>query len=89
LQAAVYQLAGMVIIAFVWLGWTALIFFILFESKSDPLPPAFWVTMCCPIFITGAWIIYGFYAAFRAWLGADFRYIGIGRMLEGFLGEGD
>jgi len=89
LQAAVYQLIGMVIVVFVWLGWTALLILIPYEKSSDTLSPAFWATMCCPFLITGAWIIYGCYGAIRAWSGADFRYIGIGRILEGVVGNGD
>ena len=98
LQAAIYQLAGMAVTIFAWLAWTVFYLFFTFalvasaDMNSDTPPPAFWfslATMCCPLFITAAWIIYGFYGAIRAWMGADFRYIGIGRMVEEYMGAID
>jgi hypothetical protein len=41
-------------------------------------------TMCCPLFISVAWVLYGFYGAIRTWMGNYFRYILIGRLVDGF-----
>lgn len=93
LQAAIYQLAGLAIIAVAWVGWMVFYFVVIFalvesDMDSEAPPPAFWfslASMCCPMFITFAWILYGFYGALRTWLGNDFRYVLIGRLVDGFV----
>ena len=93
LQAALYQLAGLAIIALVWVGWMVFYFAIIIlmvenDTGSDAPPPAFWFSMatfCCPLLITAAWIFYGFYGAIRTYMGNDFRYFLIGRLVDGFI----
>jgi uncharacterized Tic20 family protein len=93
LQAVFYQLAGLALLALVWVGWTVfylIVIFALVESDmdSEAPPTAFWfslATMCCPLFISIAWVLYGFYGAIRTWMGNDFRYILIGRLVDRFM----
>jgi uncharacterized Tic20 family protein len=93
LQAALYQIAGLVVIALSWVVWMVFYFIIIFalvesDTGSEDPPPAFWfamATMCCPMLISVAWILYGFYGAIRTWMGNDFRYFLIGRLVDGFI----
>jgi len=93
LQAALYQVAGLALIALTWVVWMVFYFFIILvmvesDTGSDEPPAIFWfsmATMCCPLFISAAWVLYGFYGAIRTWMGTDFRYIFIGRLVDGFI----
>lgn len=93
LQAVLYQVAGLVVIALAWVGWMLFYFaFIIVMVENDTgskePPAALWfimATMCCPLFITAAWILYGFYGAIRTWMGNDFRYIIMGRFIDGVI----
>jgi hypothetical protein len=89
LQAALYQLLGLVVTIVVWSCWGlfyALTFIPLItdaEKYSDAPPPIFWVglgSMVIPFIIMGLLGLYGLYGAVQVWLGADFRYVFIGRL---------
>ena len=89
LQAAVYQLIGMIIVVLGWIGWTVLYMLTLIPIMNMPEtaapPPIFWVglgSMICPLIFTGAWLLYGLYGGLRAYTGADFRYKFVGRFAE-------
>ncbi len=56
--------------------------------QHAPPPPTFWAAMCLLplIFLAmGIFALYGLWAAWCAWQGRDFRYVVLGRMLEGRL----
>jgi uncharacterized Tic20 family protein len=90
LQAAAYQLAGLLVITLAWVLWT-IFYFLTFipimrapEQYPDAPPPIFWIgliSMVCPMLLMGAWGLYGLYGALRAWSGADFRYAFIVRLV--------
>jgi hypothetical protein len=89
LQAALYQLVGLGVMIVAWSCWGffyALTFIPLItnaEQYQDAPPPIFWVglgSMVIPLFIMGLWGLYGLYGAVRVWVGADFRYVFIGRL---------
>lgn len=90
LQAAVYQLLGMLVTVIVWSCWSffyALTFIPLItnpEQYQTAPPPIFWVgmgSMVLPFIVMGIWGIYGLFGALRAWKGADFRYAIIGNLV--------
>ncbi|HEX6384508.1 MAG TPA: DUF4870 domain-containing protein [Anaerolineae bacterium] len=90
LQAAVYQLLGLLVIIIAWACWGgfyALTFIPLIrnaEQYQDAPPPIFWLglgSMICPFIVMGLWGLYGLYGALRAWAGADFRYAFVGRLV--------
>lgn len=94
LQAALYQLIGLLVIIVVWSCWGvfyALTFIPLItnpEQYNDAPPPIFWVgmgSMIIPFIIMAMWGLYGLYGAVRVWMGADFRYAVIGRLMAGRL----
>lgn len=89
LQAALYQLVGLVVIIVAWSCWGifyALSFIPLItnaEQYQDAPPPIFWVglgSMIVPFIIMGLWGLYGLYGGVRVWTGLDFRYAFIGRL---------
>ncbi len=90
LQAAVYQLLGMIVIVALWVVW-GIFYAITFipvvqnaEQYSDAPPPLFWVglgSMLVPFAVMVAWGLYGLWGALAAWHGQDFRYAIIGRRL--------
>lgn len=97
LQAAVYQLVGLLVMILAWSCWGlfyALTFIPLIadpDQYSDAPPPIFWVgmaSMICPFILMGLWLVYGLYGAVRAWSGADFRYAVIGQLVDGQLVDG-
>jgi hypothetical protein len=89
LQAALYQLVGLVVIIGAWSCWGffyALTFIPLIANPDqyrDTPPPIFWVglgSMVIPFIVMGLWGLYGLYGAIRVWTGADFRYAFLGRL---------
>jgi uncharacterized Tic20 family protein len=91
LQAAIYQLIGLLVIILAWSCWGlfyALTFIPLIadpEQYSEAPPAIFWVgmaSMICPFIIMGLWLVYGLYGAVRAWSGAEFRYAIIGQLVD-------
>lgn len=91
MQAAIYQLLGLLVMILVWSCWgvfytISLIPLIANADKyNDAPPPIFWVglgSMICPFIIMAIWGLYGLWGAVRAWTGADFRYLVIGQMVE-------
>ncbi len=91
LQAAIYQLLGLLVMILAWACWggfytISLIPLIANADKyQDAPPPIFWVglgSMICPFIVMAIWGLYGLWGTVRAWMGADFRYILIGQMVE-------
>ena len=91
LQAAVYQLIGMIVIMAMWLIWG--IFYALtwipiiqdMEKFEDAPPPIFWIglaSMIVPFLVMFLWAIYGFWGALRTFQGRDFRYAILGKLLQ-------
>ena len=96
LQAAIYQLVGMLVFIVAWVLWGicyALSFIPIISASnqySDAPPPIFWVgmgSMICPLILMGLWGLYGLYGALRTWSGADFRYAVIGNLVADRLGQ--
>ncbi len=90
LQAALYQLLGMVVVVAAWILWfifygLTMIPLIQHPQQYEDAPPAiFWVglaTMVIPMAIMGAWALYGLWGALKTLRGHDFRYVVIGKML--------
>lgn len=90
LQAAIYQLAGMLLLIVAWVLWGGFYFATFIpmmrapEAYADAPPPLFWVgmgSMICPFILMGLWGLYGLYGALRAWSGADFRYAIVGNLV--------
>jgi uncharacterized Tic20 family protein len=97
LQAAIYQLIGLLVIILAWSCWGvfyALTFIPLIadpDQYNDAPPPIFWVgmaSMICPFIIMGLWLVYGLYGAVRAWTGADFRYAVVGQLVDSQVAAG-
>jgi uncharacterized Tic20 family protein len=91
LQAAIYQLLGLLVMILAWACWgvfytISLIPLIANADKyQDAPPPIFWVglgSMICPFIPMAIWGLYGLWGAVQAWMGADFRYFLIGQMVE-------
>jgi uncharacterized Tic20 family protein len=91
LQAAVYQLLGLLAMIIVWSCWGffyTLTFIPLIrypDQYQDAPPPIFWVgmaSMIIPFIVMGLWGLYGLYGALRVWQGADFRYALVGRLVN-------
>lgn len=95
LQAALYQLIGLVIAIIAWSCWGGFYALSLVplitnpEQYNDAPPLIFWIglgSMVIPFIVMAIWGLYGLFGAVRTWLGADFRYIIIGRLMEKQLG---
>ncbi len=94
LQAAVYQLGGILLMIVGWVLWSicytlSLVPLIASADRyADAPPPLFWAglaSMLCPLIFMLLWGLYGLYGALRAWSGADFRYAFVGnRVLSRF-----
>ena len=91
LQAAVYQLVGLLLMFVAWSCWGVFYAISLVplmvnaDQYPDAPPPIFWVgliSMVCPFIVMAVWGLYGLWGAVRAWMGADFRYLVIGQMVE-------
>jgi uncharacterized Tic20 family protein len=97
LQAAVYQLVGILVQLIGWGCWGCLygLSFIPMianaERYKDAPPPIFFFIslglMVVPLALMGLWMLYGLWGALRTFQGHDFRYIVLGRMLERYLAE--
>ena len=90
LQAAVFQLVGMILTMVMWVAWG--IFYALTwipfvqnpELLDGPPPPIFWIgmiSMVVPLLVMLAWSLYGLWGALQAFRGRDFRYPLIGKLL--------
>jgi uncharacterized Tic20 family protein len=92
LQAAVFQLANLVITIGLWVLWgvfhgLSLIPLIMqADSNPDAVPPAiFWIamgSMVIPLIYIVLVGLYGLWGAVRTWQGRDFRYLLIVGWLE-------
>jgi uncharacterized Tic20 family protein len=91
LQAAIYQLLGLLIMIVAWSCWGVFYMISMIplianaEQHPDAPPPIFWLglgSMVCPFIVMGIWGLYGLWGAVRTWMGADFRYLVIGHMVE-------
>lgn len=91
MQAAVYQLIGMIVIMGLWVIWG--IFYALtwipliqdIEKFEEAPPPIFWIgiaSMVIPLFVMLIWAIYGLWGAWRSFNGHNFRYVLIGNLLN-------
>jgi len=91
LQAAVFQLVGMILTMVMWVAWG--IFYALTwipfvqnpELLDGPPPPIFWIgmiSMVVPLLVMLAWSLYGLGGALQAFRGRDFRYALIGKLLH-------
>lgn len=91
LQAAVYQLIGMLVVVGTWMVW--FIFYMATfipmmqqpEAFEDAPPPLFWVgmlTMIVPMALTMLLWAYGLLGAIQTLRGRDFRYLVLGRLLN-------
>lgn len=90
LQAALYQLLGMVIVVVAWILWGIFYGLTLIPLIQHPQqyqeapPPIFWIglaSMVIPLAIMGAWALYGMWAALQTLRGHDFRYAIVGKLL--------
>jgi uncharacterized Tic20 family protein len=90
LQAAVFQLVGMILTMVMWVAWG--IFYALTwipfvqnpELLDGPPPPIFWIgmiSMVVPLLVMLAWSLYGLWGALQTFRGRDFRYPLIGKLL--------
>lgn len=91
LQATFYQLFGIIVMILAWACWGVFYAFSFIPLLTEPNryndapPPIFWIgmaTMICPLILMGLWGLYGLYGGLRAWLGDEFRYALIGRLVE-------
>ena len=96
LQAAVYQLVGLLVYIISWSCWGCLygLSFIPMIANAEKFkeapPPVFFISlglMVVPLGLMGLWMLYGLWGALRTFQGRDFRYIVLGRMLERYLGQ--
>jgi uncharacterized Tic20 family protein len=92
LQAAVYQLVGMIVTMVLWALWGIFyaLTFIPFMSNPEllegPPPPIFWIgiiSMVVPLLVMLVWSLYGLWGALQAYRGKDFRYALIGKLVSG------
>jgi uncharacterized Tic20 family protein len=92
LQAAVFQLANLIITVALWLLWGAcyglsmIPLIIQAEANPNAPPPAiFWISlasMIIPLIFMVLISLYGLWGGVRTWQGADFRYLFLGGWLE-------
>jgi len=90
LQAAIYQLLGMVVFVVLWVAWGIFYAISMIPLMCEPShyqdapPPIFWagiISMVVPLLLMVIWGAYGLWGALRCYRGADFRYALIGRRL--------
>jgi hypothetical protein len=90
LQAAVFQLVGMIVTTGMWIAW-GICYFLTFipmiqnpEMFEDEPPPAFWIgmaSMVVPMLLMLGWIAYGLWGAVQCLQGRDFSYAFLRRYL--------
>ena len=89
-QAALYQLAGMLVTVVLWVAYTVSTLIAMLPIARNPaqyednLPPLFWwsmASMLVPLVFMGVWWVYGLWGALKCWRGEHFRYAIIGRRL--------
>jgi uncharacterized Tic20 family protein len=92
LQAAVFQLVGMIVTMVMWVLWgifyalTLIPFVSNPELLEGPPPLIFWIGMISwvvPLLVMLAWSLYGLWGALQAYRGKDFRYALIGNLVSG------
>jgi hypothetical protein len=97
LQAAIYQLLGLLVMILAWACWGVFYTISLVplmanaDKYNDAPPPIFWIglgSMICPFIVMAIWGLYGLWGAVRAWMGADFRYLVIGQLVENRMQNG-
>jgi hypothetical protein len=90
LQAAVYQLLGMIGIVGMWIAWGIFYAISIYpmmqepERYQDAPPPIFWaglISMAVPLVLMVVWGLYGLWGALQCWRGREFRYAIIGKRL--------
>jgi uncharacterized Tic20 family protein len=90
LQAAVYQLLGMIAIVGMWIAWGIFYAISMIPMIQEPTryedapPPIFWaglVSMAVPMVLMVLWGLYGLWGALQCWRGREFRYAILGRRL--------
>jgi uncharacterized Tic20 family protein len=91
LQAAAYQLMGMIVIIALWILW-GIFYFLTFipliitaDQYQDAPPPIFFVglgAMVIPMAFMFVWGLYGLWGALMTLQGRDFNYAFIGRHLQ-------
>jgi len=90
LQAAVYQLVGMIVAMVLWVVWG--IFYALTwiplvrnpEQFEAAPPPIFWIgmaSMVVPLLVMLVWALYGLWGGVQCLRGRDFRYVFVGKLL--------
>jgi uncharacterized Tic20 family protein len=92
LQAAIYQLVGLILVIGLWMVWTACymlsmipLISVMNANPNAPPPTLFFVglgSMAIPFIVMIVVWLYGLWGAVRVWGGNDFRYALIGRWLE-------
>lgn len=90
MQAALYQLVGMIITAGLWVVWSvfyALTWIPLIQNPAQfeaAPPPIFWVglaSMAIPLLVMLLWGVYGLWGGIQVLRGKEFRYVWIGRVI--------
>jgi len=90
MQAALFQLVGMIITAGLWVVWSvfyALTFIPLIQNPAQyeaAPPPIFWIgfgSMAVPLLVMLVWGLYGLWGGIQALRGREFRYVLIGKNL--------
>jgi len=91
LQAAVYQVAGMILIMALWFLWGifyALTWIPLIQNPDqfeEAPPPIFWIglaSMVIPFLSMLVWALYGLWGAFKTLRGQEFRYAFLGKLVN-------
>ena len=94
LQAAVYQLAGLVVVMLAWCCWGGLYLASMFplmtmaEQNASEVPWFFLVSlflMVVPLGLMGLWVLGGMWGVVRTLQGREFCYLVIGDRLERWL----
>ncbi len=90
LQAALFQLLGMILTMTLWVIWG--VFYVLTfiplvrnpEQFENAPPPLFWIgmaSMVVPLMVMLVWALYGLWGALKTLRGHDFRYVWLGNLL--------
>ncbi|MCD6286320.1 MAG: DUF4870 domain-containing protein [Anaerolineae bacterium] len=92
LQAALFQLANLIITIGLWVVWGILyglsLVPLIMQADANPdaaPPPIFWIamiSMVLPLIYMVLVGLYGMWGAVRTWQGRDFKYLLIGGWLE-------